>query len=131
MEWPATGGGSLIHLALMLVQHAMPILNHPNGQKMQECVMIEGSSLGGQGVGSKYNTRVVYFPVLKWHQDDDPLNDPHFLYYEGYFIEHVCEMLKKGKAMPVQRYAMTPVQVLVNCLCLFMKPNLGQCKKRY
>ena len=78
----------------------MPIVNHPNGQKTQERVMIEGSSLSGQGVGSKYTTRVVYFPVLKWHQDDDPLNDPCFPYYEGYFIEHVCEMLKKGKAMP-------------------------------
>ena len=69
----------------MLVQHALPIVNHPNGHKTQERVMIEGSSLGGQGVGSESNTRVVYFPVLKWYQDDDLLNDACFPYYEGLF----------------------------------------------
>ena len=92
-------GGALIRLALLLVQHAMPIVIHPDGKKTQECVMIEGSSLGGQGVGSKYNTR-VYFPVLKWQELGDLLNNEHFPFYEGYFIEYVCDLLKEGKAMP-------------------------------
>ena len=93
-------GGALIRLALLLVQHAMLIVIHPNGKKTQECVMIEGSSLGGQGVGLKYNTRVVYFPVLKWQELDDLLNDEFFPFYEGYFIEYVCDLLKEGKVMP-------------------------------
>ena len=58
-------GGSLISMALLFVQHSLPLKDLPNGQKTQDRVLIEGVSLGGQAVGSKYNTRVCYMPVMK------------------------------------------------------------------
>ena len=93
-------GGSLIRMALLLVQQCIPPKTLPNGIKTQDHVQIEGVSLGGQAVGSKYNTRVCYMPVMKGDRDDDPLNDPRFAFYEGYFIEYLIEMLKSQKPIP-------------------------------
>ena len=98
MEWPATGG--FLNLSSINVS---PTCNayceSPQWSENARMCYDRRVIFGWPGC-SKYNTRVVYFPVLKWHQDDDPLNDPCFPFYEGYFIEHVCKMLKKGKAMP-------------------------------
>ena len=61
-------------MALLLVQQALLPIPLPDGRKTQACVQIEGVSLGGQAVGSKYNTRVCYMLVMKGDRDDDPLN---------------------------------------------------------
>ena len=96
-------GGSLIQMALLLVQQALPPIPLPGGRKTQACVQIEGVLLGEQAVGSKYNTRVCYMLVMKGDWDDDPLNDPRFVYYEGYFIDYVIEMLKSNKPIPTTK----------------------------
>ena len=90
-------------MALLLVQQGLLPIPLPDGRKTQAHVQIEGVSLGGQAVGSKYNTRVCYMLVMKGDRDDDQLNNPRFVYYEGYFIDYVIEMLKSNKPMPTTK----------------------------
>ena len=42
---------------------------------------------------------------MKGDRDDDPLNDPRFVYYEGYFIDldYVIEMWKSNKPIPTTK----------------------------
>ena len=96
-------GDSLIRMALLFVQHSLPLKDLPNGQKSQDRVLIEGVSLGGQAVGSKYNTHVCYMPVMKGDREDDPLNDPRFPFYEGYFINYLINLMKTHKPIPTTK----------------------------
>ena len=90
-------------MALLLVHQGLLPIPLPDERKTQACRQIEGVSLDGQAVGSKYNTRVCYMPVMKGDRDDDPLNDPRFVYYEGYFIDYIIEMLKSNKPIPTTK----------------------------
>ena len=40
---------------------------------------------------------------MKGDWDDDPLNNPRFVYYEGCFIDYVIEMLNSNKPIPTTK----------------------------
>ena len=116
-------------MAMLLVQQCIPPKTLPNDIKTQDRVQIEGVSLGGQAAGSKYNTRVCYMPVMKGNRNDDPLNDPRFAFYEGYFIEYLIEMLKSQKPIQVPKSDMILWQVIARYY-LYMKQSWDHYKRK-
>ena len=92
-------GASMERLALLYVQQCQ-VIRTVKGKGMQEEIIQTGLTMGGAGFGSKYNTRVIYVPVCKDHEDDSPLTDVTFKYFDSYMIDYVENRIAKGLPVP-------------------------------